>query len=1827
MRKLVKSKFFRVVCCLACIGAILAGYDNLSSVSLHAQETTSQKSTAQKSILVDHGDMEGQVLYLSDIPYLSAKIGWGTIGLDKTSSNGALSIRLNGSTTTIKKGIWAHATSTVDYDISEYKDYAYFTTYYGLNTTAGGNGNGVKFYIYTSVDGKTWDLKTAENPTAIKGNNNAQKATIDIRNANYIRLYAHDNGSNGSDHAIWADAKLIKEGYNENVTRTVEELDAEIKSKYTGGPVQDDIKLTLLQRDLINRVGQYNLRNFIDANEKNKETLEWFLNNEEALRLWTVGGRPLGSYMRALEVLSTVYQAHKADLTDETAALGGTAGIKCKDVYLKMMLSLSLSHSSGIGLWIGGNQYSNALKRYEIYKSMYQNNQLDNRAIFEQLTVEEMRWLMHVNIDDEEILWLNDYSKKWSSANDRFNPYKYMKYTFGYSYYRPQYYSKANYAKWDAKYNLSKYGVPYQSGKPKLWIVFEEGAVCGGLSKTAANLWGVWGWPTSTVGQPGHCAYIYMYHAGGGKMAWQLANSVVTTGWANTSPLGYMPNGWGSGGYYATNGGSIKSASYFFLAQEAQNEYEKYEQAELILLLANVYNKDWDMLDQIYHDALDQEIINLDAWLGVINMAIDSRSGMTQAELMSLAEEVADVMTWNPLPMYDLTRRIGTKITAPEYKAQLLMLQNETLNKAKSATFSNTVQYKEVPVVAQAILGEVDSRIATFSFDGANAGKIVLSKQLQSTQVTWSYSLDGGNTWKDCYTPTVQLTQEEINSIDVNKDIKVHIVGLPRKDKNIYTINITKGVFPTASVSTSDEENRIYGVTDLMEWTLDPNGEWTSFAESNPLFTGNKKVYVRLTATGTSTTSDAVHYTFTENIIDDKQAYIPSKNLSVITASSTSSGNKNNIIDGNLNTAWQSKNVPAYVDIELDRARYVNALEFTWDKNAVMGGSLPYGHPKNVTVFVSMDGNDWQSATTASLPEMLSKKTLKFDTPIQAKYVRFHCASIHASIVNNLAISEIKLYEDLTVDDTPYAEISYNIIKTTNKNVTAELVNPTKDITVTNNSGKTSYTFTKNGTFTFEFVDKQGHKGSSTATVDWIDKTPPELNVTYSTTEPTNEDVVASLSFTKPVTILTKDVEIATNADKSQTITFLENDSFTLEFKDALGNIGTKTVSVDWIDKEDPTSEFTYSTTDITDKEVVATLDPSEPVRVLNNDGKDTYTFTENGTFTFEFEDMVGNQGTATANVYWIKKVPQISVSYSTKKATNKDVKVTLNLEEGYRIMNNGGKNVYTFTDSGEFAFEYLDEDNMMGRYPVKVDWIDKEVPTGEFTFTTTKPTNKTVVATLKPSEKVKITNNGGKDTYSFTKNGSFTFEFEDMVGNKGTATAKVNWIDRVVPTATFNYSTKALTNKNVTVTLNPSKKVTILNNNGKDTYTFTKNGEFTFEFIDAAGNKNKAVAKVNWIDKTPPKATIEYTGKGGVNDPVTAILRPAEDVTIINNNGSNSFVFKENGEFTFEFTDKVGNKGTAIAKVDWIGKEPVKPTPDPEPTPKPDPKPEPTPKPEPKPEPTPTPDPKPTPTPDPKPTPTPDPKPEPTPTPDPKPEIKPGTTTKPNTKPSNKPTTSTSDNKPSTGSVSYIEEANKPFYNMITADTSNSDVSYKELKTEGGNNNIVAKLPQKLLEKYKDAVLAYQNLTLSDSQKERYGKESEIYELRLETKDKQAIDVEREEIEQTIQLNPNKTFVAVYQISEDGSIVRLNHELGENNELVFKSNGLGKYIVSYQSEDADADADTNRPTDDEVISSGNDSSEGNSFNDMIMDYLPYIVIALVAVSGGVMFIFLKKKN
>lgn len=76
----------------------------------------------------------------------------------------------------------------------------------------------------------------------------------------------------------------------------------------------------------------------------------------------------------------------------------------------------------------------------------------------------------------------------------------------------------------------------------------------------------------------------------------------------------------------------------------------------------------------------------------------------------------------------------------------------------------------------------------------------------------------------------------------------------------------------------------------------------------------------------------------------------------------------------------------------------------------------------------------------------------------------------------------------------PSATVSYNEEGPTNRDVVATMT-ASEPVTITNNGGSASYTFTQNGSFTFEFVDAAGHTGSVTATVSNIDKTAPVLKL------------------------------------------------------------------------------------------------------------------------------------------------------------------------------------------------------------------------------------------------------------------------------------------------------------------------------------------------------------------------------------------------------------------------------------------------------------------------------------------------------------------------------------------------------------------------------------------------------------------------------------------------------------------------------------------------------------------------------------------------------------
>lgn len=892
-------------------------------------------------------------------------------------------------------------------------------------------------------------------------------------------------------------------------------------------------------------MGYEKLEAFAGAYKEYDEALSWLVDDVDKLRFYIFGGKPDGSYIDSLKVLAQLYNTYKDDLNDENL----------KEVYRKMMISLSLTHSTTVGLWVTGRSEnvndpneSNAIQRYQIYKELLADDKLAAN-VFLDLNVEEMRFVMNNIIDDEEIKWLNDYTRKYNSRD----PYYYITYTFGYNYFQSKYYDPNEYARWDAKYNLSEYNITYRQGYPKLFVVFEEGGVCGALSKTGSNIWGTYGVPSSVVSQPGHAAYIVYSKNASGDGIWTIYNNI--SGWAQsgkTEKLNVrMPNGWGSGSYAST-----WPASYILLAQAALNDFDSYENAEKILLLANVYSNDYEKLEEIYRDALAVENINFDAWLGLVNLY--KNTARSESDFYNLAVEITNNLRYYPLPMYDLLRLIEPYMTSSEYVVRFNMLKQNNLTLASKATNNESIQAAAVREVANYLLGNIDTKLASFSFDGDNAGEIVLASRFDDAEVTWEYSLDGKNTWHQTNLHEVKLSDEELASINAENDIAIHIVGASYDTENIYVIDIGTGTLPN-NIYNNDLENKLIGVTDSMEWRFADSASWTKFGDALPDLTGIKVVYVRQGATGSNLPSAERSYNFTPDNDNDTRKYIYIEHLGISEVSSEATSNgeyATNAIDGNIYTMWHSSydgsDKSRYIIIELDEERYLSALEYTPRQSGTNG------RIQKAEVYVSMDKETWTKVGDSyNFANSASTKAIEFPESVKAKYIKLVATSNYGDGRSFVSAAMINLFEDITKKEIPTADISYSITTLTNKDVTVSLINPSKNITITNNGGSREYTFTSNGEFTFEYVDDYGNVGKSTAKVTWIDKTAPVGSVSYNKTSQTADSVIATITFNEDVTIL--------NNGGKNTYEFFSNGSFEFIYRDSAGNEGRTSANVDWI--------------------------------------------------------------------------------------------------------------------------------------------------------------------------------------------------------------------------------------------------------------------------------------------------------------------------------------------------------------------------------------------------------------------------------------------------------------------------------------------------------------------------------------------------------------------------------------------------------------------------------------------------------------------------------------
>lgn len=353
--------------------------------------------------------------------------------------------------------------------------------------------------------------------------------------------------------------------------------------------------------------------------------------------------------------------------------------------------------------------------------------------------------------------------------------------------------------------------------------------------------------------------------------------------------------------------------------------------------------------------------------------------------------------------------------------------------------------------------------------------------------------------------------------------------------------------------------------------------------------------------------------------------------------------------------------------------------------------------------------------------------------------------------------------------------------------------------------------------------------------------------------------------------------------------------------------------------------EINYSTTEQTNQDVTATLQTNANITVTNNENQKMHTFTQNGTFTFEYTTK-GQSYTKTAKVTNIDKTAPTVTGVQNGKMYNKNVTPKVedeNLQEVILYKDADKVNSYEKNQEIEADGYYKLVATDKAKNQTTVEFYIARVP-ATITYSTTELTNQSVTATLTSNYEMTITNNSNSPTHTFAKNGEFTFEFE-IKGISFELMAKVTNIDKTPPIIAGVEN-----NKLYTESIKPQiqdenlQEITLYKDNMKvenyeQNQEIKEDGHYKLIAIDKAQNQTTAEF---YIAKIP--ATIEYSTKDLTNKDVVATLKSNFEMKITNNSNNPTYMFKENGEYTFEFEIK-GVPFKLTAKVDNIDKTPPK--------------------------------------------------------------------------------------------------------------------------------------------------------------------------------------------------------------------------------------------------------------------------------------------------------------
>ncbi len=856
-------------------------------------------------------------IYLSDINYLQGKensyVGWGEVKLDKkVDGEGLITLIVDGKREAFYKGIGAHATSQLIYDISSYSDtYSVFYTKLGVDASRNGSGN-VKFTISASNDLKAWDelFKTGEVTSGVE----AKTVKVNVKGYRYLKLYADRNGVDHGDHSVYADARLVKPTYDFNNDFYDKVLDTkeydDILKSYSYQESVTNHRDIILKREFVSRLGgKRTISNLVRDNKELRDVFDFILEDRDALRLLIECGET-NYFSSVMIALAKLYSKNKTIL-----ALDGDGYI-----YKKMMIALAFTYASdrvfsplAFNTKYGG--YDINLK-FDLYKELYDNNRFARKEEFKTYNMELMRIVMNNSTSIEEFRWLREYSEIRfpNDLGKRMDPYSYLDYQQP-NYNQAKYFAEENRDKYDKKYHLSEFNVKYEvsnepaKAKTKLWMAMETGGICWNISRLGQDLRKLHGIPSIGTYQPSHEAYFF-YEENNNLGRWVIGNNVF--GWQQSYSTWYKGNpyrlllGWnnlplaaGADENYRPNYSSEYNSTYMLVAQAALNDYKNFETSNYYNMLANSYYDDLEKQLEIYNLALKALKINVYSYNKIIEIYKETNRG---AEAwFELSKQAIETFTYYPNVFVDVLKNSKNYLTG-EQRVTVNSLSNKALEAASKATNKESLQDADCRAIANFLLGKERVPLASFSFDGENKNEIILDEAYDTYNFKIKYTVDGGTSFKETTEHRIKLTDEEVKKINSKDDIIIVVLGSPEE----HRIDIKDGVnINKKQFGVNDLENRFMGNTNALEYSFD-NENWYIYDASTRIL-GNKHVYVRYMAHGIYLKGEASEFDFIDNVLDYN--YIPVENITLVSTGTPDQPGEAaiNMLDASIYTKWHTK--------------------------------------------------------------------------------------------------------------------------------------------------------------------------------------------------------------------------------------------------------------------------------------------------------------------------------------------------------------------------------------------------------------------------------------------------------------------------------------------------------------------------------------------------------------------------------------------------------------------------------------------------------------------------------------------------------------------------------------------------------------------------------------------------------------------------------------------------------------------------------------------------------------------------------------------------------